>query len=255
MNKITASDLAGRLIPAVPVPLDQAGNLHEPALEAYVSWMVQQPIGGVAVWAHTGRGLRLATSVQDRVLTAWRKQLPSSCLLLAAAGAPPSENSPGPIVERAYAMAYRAAELGAQCLLVHPPVALRDRPDRDALVIRYHSRIAEAGLPLVLFYLYDAAGGISYSPQVITDLLSRPDVLGIKIATLDQRDHLSGHLPARQSSRPRQGCHHRRRPLPPLQPDVRRRCRPDRHGGGLHAAPGRLCCEPTRKAAPANSSP
>jgi 4-hydroxy-tetrahydrodipicolinate synthase len=182
---VSATSLAGKLIPAVPVPMNQAASLDEPALEAYISWMVHQPIGGVAVWAHTGRGLRLPQSVLDRVLKSWRNRLPSGYVLVAAAGAPPSEKSPGPLCEQAYSMACRAAELGAECLLVHPPVALRDRPDRDALIVRYHSRIADAGLPLVLFYLYEAAGGISYSPEVIAELLPRPEVLGIKIATLD----------------------------------------------------------------------
>jgi 4-hydroxy-tetrahydrodipicolinate synthase len=38
---------------------------------------------------------------------------------------------------------------------------------------------------LVLFYLYEAAGGISYDLDVLDDLLSLPNVLGIKMATLD----------------------------------------------------------------------
>ncbi len=83
-------------------------------------------------------------------------------------------------------MACHAADLGADALLVHPPVALRDRPDRDQILLDYHATIAEAGLPLVLFYLYEAAGGISYSPQILADLLGRPEVIGIKIATLDR---------------------------------------------------------------------
>ncbi len=179
------TSLSGKLIPAVPVPLDSSGDLHVSALEAYVSWMVRQPIGGVAVWAHTGRGLMLSPALQDRVLKSWRSALPSRCVLVAAAGAPASEKSPAILFEQAYAMAQRAAAQGADALLVHPPVALRDHPDRDALLIRYHDQVAKAGLPLVLFYLYEAAGGISYAPQLIAELLARPDVLGIKIATLD----------------------------------------------------------------------
>jgi 4-hydroxy-tetrahydrodipicolinate synthase len=182
---INPGDLAGRLIPAVPVPLDASGDLHNGALEAYASWMVSQPIGGVAVWAHTGRGLKLAPNLADHVLKTWRMCLPSGCLLMAAAGAPPPHRAPRALFERAYSMACRAAELGADALLVHPPTALRDCPDRDSLVIQYHSRIAQAGLPLVVFYLYEAAGGISYTPDLIAELLARPDVLGIKIATLD----------------------------------------------------------------------
>jgi 4-hydroxy-tetrahydrodipicolinate synthase len=83
-------------------------------------------------------------------------------------------------------MAEDAAQLGADALLVHPPVAFRGRPDQDNLVLEYHAEIAKAGLPLILFYLYEAAGGISYNPVVLTQLLARPEVLGIKVATLDR---------------------------------------------------------------------
>jgi 4-hydroxy-tetrahydrodipicolinate synthase len=38
---------------------------------------------------------------------------------------------------------------------------------------------------VVLFYLYEAAGGISYSQSVLDELLSMPEVVGIKMATLD----------------------------------------------------------------------
>ena len=187
---IIPADLVGRLIPAVPVPLDSSGDLHHTALEAYVSWMVTEPIGGVAVWAHTGRGLKLPPALAARVLKTWRTFLPSGSLLVAAAGAPPPHQSADALFERAYAMACRAAELGADALLVHPPTALRDRSDRDSLVSRYHSRIAQAGqLPLVVvFYLLPRGRrrhGISYTPDLLADLLARPDVLGIKIATLD----------------------------------------------------------------------
>jgi 4-hydroxy-tetrahydrodipicolinate synthase len=41
-------------------------------------------------------------------------------------------------------------------------------------------------LPLILFYLYEAAGGISYRPELLAKLLDRPEVLGIKVATLDR---------------------------------------------------------------------
>ncbi len=182
---ITVGDLAGRLIAAVPTPFSRSGDLHEGALEGYCRWMAKQAVGGVAVWAHTGRGLRLLSGDRDRVLRCWRKHLPQGSLLLAAAGGATSADSTQQIIETAYAMACRAAELGAMALLVYPPVAFRDEPDLHPLLDRYHTRIAKAGLPLVLFYLYEAAGGISYTPKILFELLARPEVLGIKIATLD----------------------------------------------------------------------
>src|SRR4029450_6298268 len=36
-----------------------------------------------------------------------------------------------------------------------------------------------------VFYLYEAAGGVSYSATVLDELLSLPNVIGIKMATLD----------------------------------------------------------------------
>ena len=60
---LESADLHDVLIPAVPVPFDAQGKIDAPAQERYARWMVQQPIEGVAVWAHTGRGLRLAQIV------------------------------------------------------------------------------------------------------------------------------------------------------------------------------------------------
>jgi 4-hydroxy-tetrahydrodipicolinate synthase len=182
---IAVEQLAGQLIPAVPVPFGPDGLVRAKALERYAAWMASQPVGGVAVWAHTGRGLHLAVADADRVLATWRRALGAEGILIAAAGGRPECQTPADVFDSAMAMARRAAELGADALLVHPPVAFRSRDDRDRLILDYHARLDEAGLPLVLFYLYEAAGGITYRPEVLAALLARPQVLGIKVATLD----------------------------------------------------------------------
>src|SRR5262245_10130300 len=110
---ISVSQLAGRLIPAVPVPFGPSADLRASSLERYAEWMARQSIGGVAVWAHTGRGLRIADDVGDRVLRAWRRQLPSDRILIAAAGARPQERGTTQVFQSAVAMARRAAALGA----------------------------------------------------------------------------------------------------------------------------------------------
>ena len=182
---ISVEQLTGRLIPAVPVPCGQSGEIHLPSLERYAEWMAGQPIGGVAVWAHTGRGLHLSDPAGDRVLAAWRRALPEGCTLIAAAGARPNQREIPDVIASAKAMARRAADLGADAILVHPPIAFRDRDDRERLILDYHATIAEVGLPLILFYLYEAAGGIAYSPELLSTLLRASGVLGIKVATLD----------------------------------------------------------------------
>jgi 4-hydroxy-tetrahydrodipicolinate synthase len=182
---VNADALRGKLIPAVPVPFDRDGGIDRVAQARYVEHLARQPSGGVAVWAHTGRGLWLSEAGRAEVLTAWRDGLGGDRFVIAAAGANPRERDPGLVIGSALAMARQAAGLGADALLVHPPVAFRGRADQDRLVLRYHAEVAEAGLPLLLFYLYEAAGGIAYGPHVLAELLARPEVLGIKVATLD----------------------------------------------------------------------
>jgi 4-hydroxy-tetrahydrodipicolinate synthase len=82
-------------------------------------------------------------------------------------------------------MASAAAQGGADALLVYPPFSLKVEPQRDSLIVEHHESLSSIGLPLILFYLYEAAGGISYSPTVLDELLSMPNVIGIKMATLD----------------------------------------------------------------------
>jgi 4-hydroxy-tetrahydrodipicolinate synthase len=174
--------LANGLIAATPVPFDENGKLHEAGHESYLRHMGRQPIAGVAVWAHTGRGLMLDGETAQRVLRDWREALPET-VIVAGVG------SRDPNFERATArtleMAEVAARLGADALLVYPPTWLRGHSLRDQLIVEHHAHVAGVGLPLILFYLYEAAGGIAYSPKVLDELLALPEVVGIKMATLD----------------------------------------------------------------------
>jgi len=43
--------------------------------------MASQPIAGVAVWAHTGRGLFLGDEMARKVLRDWREKLPDKVII------------------------------------------------------------------------------------------------------------------------------------------------------------------------------
>lgn len=180
----------GKIIPAVPVPWTADGRIHVPAQEAYVSYMAGQDVAGVAVWAHTGRGLHLTPEQRREVLSAWRRGLAAEQLVVAGVGALPDPAlSPEARFRRfeddALKMAEEALTGGADALMAYAPVAYRDLPDQDERVLAYHQRLASLGAPLVLFYLYREAGGISYSPEVLAELMSIPETTAIKVATLD----------------------------------------------------------------------
>jgi len=174
--------LVGGLIAATPVPVDAEGKLHQVGHESYLRYMASQPVAGVAVWAHTGRGLMLEEEMAQRVLRDWREGLPEKVII---AGVGSTDANADRARARTLKMAENAARVGADALLVYPPTWLREHTRRDELIVEHHRRVAAVGLPLILFYLYESAGGVSYSPEVLDELLTLPQVVGIKVATLD----------------------------------------------------------------------
>ena len=188
-----ARQLDGTLIPAVPVPRRANGHLHLEAQRAYASWMGRQPAAGVAVWAHTGRGLHLDSDMREQVLSDWRAAMPAPALIIAGCGVPVGGTSlssdartrTDEVIGRTVAMATAARAGGADALLVHPPsqlAALRDAPGR---VLALHDALAEAGLPLLAFLLYQRASGLEYDDALLDEVLALPHVIGVKLATLD----------------------------------------------------------------------
>jgi 4-hydroxy-tetrahydrodipicolinate synthase len=174
------------LIPAVPVPFDSGGQIGTLAQERYARYMAAESVAGVAIWAHTGRGLHLNRDQRQQVLSVWRGALGQGKVVVAGVGASPRGIAgPSAFMDSALAMAQDALEGGADALLVHPPTLFRGQPREPELIIDYHRRLASTGAPLILFYLYEAAGGISYSAEILRSLLSLPEVVGIKLATLD----------------------------------------------------------------------
>lgn len=163
MTRTDTATLCARLldgmVPAVPVPF-RGRRLHTEALDRYTRWMASQPIAGVAVGVHTGRGRHLDRDTRRHVLAAWRAALPQRIIIAGAWDE---------------ATADEARELGADGLLLfadaHDPVG-------------YHDRLSRA-LPVIAFYLYEAAGGVAYNDDTLHAILSLAGVVGIKVATLD----------------------------------------------------------------------
>jgi len=192
--------IAGGLIPAMPVMFDREGRFHERAHEEYVAFMSSQPIAGAAVWAHTGRGLLIDDETARVVMEQWRRALARKPLI-AGVGARSKDSNPRQATNATLSMAQAAAEYGADALLVYPPSWLRDHEQRDALIVEHHEQLAALGVPLVLFYLYEAAGGVCYTTEVLDELLALPNVTGIKMATLDSvmtYQDVARHLQAKQ---------------------------------------------------------
>jgi 4-hydroxy-tetrahydrodipicolinate synthase len=154
-----ASRIEWGLIPAVPVPF-RGNDLDAAAQRAYAGWMATHPVAGVAVWAHTGRGPHLSAEHRREVLETWREALPDRVVVAGA---------------RDITMAIEARRGRADALLAFP-----ERSDP----VGYHRRLGRE-LPVIAFYLYEAAGGVPYDDRTLHAILDLPEVVGIKVATLD----------------------------------------------------------------------
>jgi 4-hydroxy-tetrahydrodipicolinate synthase len=181
----------GSVIPAVPVPFNAAGEIDWELHDVYVGWMKQQPIGGVAVWAHTGRGLHLSREQQLRILESWRQgddDLPIVCGVGVSHFAPlPTSQlfQTDAAIRVVVEMAEDAARLGATAVMVHPPGDILATADWVERVVELHEAVSEVGVPIVAFYLYESAGGLPYTHALVERLLSIERVVAIKVATLD----------------------------------------------------------------------
>ena len=153
------SDRLRGLIAAVPVPF--SGTTIDGAAQAgYAQWMAAQPVAGVAVWAHTGRGRHLSAEQRRAVLDTWREAMPDRVIVAGV---------------HDLTTAIEARRGRADAMLVYPE---RNDP------VAHHARLGRE-LPVILFYLYPEAGGVAYDDATLHALLDLPDVVGIKVATLD----------------------------------------------------------------------
>ena len=185
-NEELRSRILHGLIPAVPVPFAASREIDWAAQARYVAFMARQPVAGVAVWAHTGRGLHMGREERVKVLQSWAEGLSGSKVVIAGVGGSPGSRSDfAAYKDSALQMAQDALDHGAQAFLVHPPRLFYHVAPEAELILDYHRQLATLGAPLLLFYLYEAAGGILYKPEVLRELLAIPAVVGIKLATLD----------------------------------------------------------------------
>jgi 4-hydroxy-tetrahydrodipicolinate synthase len=157
--KALAERLEWGLVPAVPVPFRGSG-IDAEAQRRYAGWMSTQPVAGVAVWAHTGRGRHLSPEQRHLVLETWREAMPAGVIIAGAFD---------------ITTAIEARRGRADGLLIFP-----ERHDPVA----HHARLSRE-LPGIAFYLYEAAGGVAYDDATLHAILDLPGIAGIKVATLD----------------------------------------------------------------------
>lgn len=168
------------LIPATVLPMTKDGDPDEGALRRYIRWITEQGPVALAINVDTGEGPHLTHGEKVRVLEVVKEETRLPCLAGVA----------GPFTSQAVAQAKDLKAAGADALLVFPIPAYLSTPLDPEIPYRYHRAIATAGLPLVLFQLQPALGGVNYQWDVLERLIAIEDVAAIKEASFDTRRYL-----------------------------------------------------------------
>lgn len=174
-------DLRG-IIPAVVTPMRADGSFDRESMKRYIEWLVPQKPIALAVNVDTGEGPHLSFDERGEILATVKEIVNGRCLIVGGIG--------GPSTAMAVANAKQARDAGADALLVFPIPAYLGQPLNPEVPYRYHAAIADAvDIPLILFQLQPALGGVNYTTEVIHRLIEIPSVTAIKEASFDAMRH------------------------------------------------------------------
>ncbi len=166
------------IIAATVTPMTEDLAIDVDALRAYMEHLLAEGVHGVAVNVDTGEGPVLDPAERLTVVETVRDVVGDQVPVIS--GLAPQWT------KRAIEAARSLKAAGADAFLVFPPSAFRGSPLPPELPVDYYRSVGEgADVPLVLFQLQDALGGVEYPTDVLTAIARLEHVVAIKEATFD----------------------------------------------------------------------
>jgi len=183
------------LFPATVLPMTEDAQIDESALRHYMRHVAATTIHGVAINVDTGEAAHLSHEERVRVIEIVVDEIGDRLPVIAGL--------PAQFTEQAitFGRDYKAA--GASALLVFPLPAFQGAPIDAEMVVRYHAAVGDrVDLPLVVFNLLPALGGVLFTAEIIERLCSLAPVVAIKDASFDALIFVEVIAAVRQASRP-----------------------------------------------------
>ncbi len=163
------------VFPPMPTPFEN-GELNEAAIGSNIARWMASGLGGVVVLGTNGEAALLDDEESDRVVAAARPHVPDDRVLIAGVG---RESTRATV-----AAARRAANAGADAVLVRTPSFYRAHLPPSAIASHY-TAVADASPVPVLLYNYPAFTGVTLSADLIGRLAQHPNIIGIKETSTD----------------------------------------------------------------------
>jgi 4-hydroxy-2-oxoglutarate aldolase len=163
-------DLTGVFAP-LPTPFDDRDEVDVARLRAAFPRWIESPLAGFVVLGSSGEAVLMDDDECDRVVETARAMVPGGRTLIAGTGRESTR--------AAVRAARRAAELGADAVLVRTPSFFKSQITHDALV-RHYTAVADASPVPVLLYNFTALTGVNLLPATAASLARHPNIAGIK---------------------------------------------------------------------------
>jgi 4-hydroxy-2-oxoglutarate aldolase len=167
--------LRGILLPIV-TPFTAAEELDVEASLSNIRKWAGTGISGFVLLGSTGERVHLDEREYLRVLETARNEISSELAFIAGAG---QHSTLGTVKE-----IQKAAELGADAVLVITPHYYRAAITQETLV-SYYTAVADAATVPVLLYSMPALTGIKIEPETIARLSEHPNIIGVKDSSND----------------------------------------------------------------------
>ncbi|MEM0060240.1 MAG: dihydrodipicolinate synthase family protein [Desulfurococcaceae archaeon] len=170
------------LIAAVVTPMNNKYEVLYDEFEKYIRWVVSQGVSGIAVGVDTGEGPSLYREEKLNLVKTAKKVAGSDVVVVAGLQAINTYE--------AVKLAKDLEKAGADALLVFPHSAFIGEPNED-VIFEYHRAINDnVKVPLIIFNLQPALGGVEYKPSIIKKLSELSNVKAIKEASFDAKKFL-----------------------------------------------------------------
>jgi 4-hydroxy-tetrahydrodipicolinate synthase len=179
---LTSDDIKG-IIPATILPMTEDYKPDLGNLKSYMKWLEPQGISAVAVNAELGEAPQLSWNERLSVVETVKLTIGDSTPIISGLLAINTDEA----VQRARDL----KSAGADAVLVFPIPAYQGHPLPFELPYQYHSSIAEADIPMILFNLTPSLGGVILSADILGGLVEIPQVIGLKEASFDAQTFVS----------------------------------------------------------------
>ncbi len=162
--------ISGVLAP-IPTPFTDDEALDLGAWRANIDRWMATRLRGLVVLGSTGEAPLVDDDETDRLIREARGRVPGDRLLLAGTGRQSTR--------AAIAAARRAADAGADAVLVRTPSYFKKQLTAKAFV-RHYAAVADASPAPVVLYNFSALTGVTLPVEAVARLVDHPNIVGLK---------------------------------------------------------------------------